>query len=311
MQAQDRKPATALVFDSSLEDEIGQVLALTMLLAYESKREVRLTSLSISRNNLRIAAFCDLMGRFFGSSPTVGMAESGPAKTSVPPFLQAVLAKQNSEDKPVYMRTITQLNDTADPLALIRNALTAQQDQNTVVILAGAPVNLLGVIALPGNKQLIQKKVRNLVLAPPFNDPEGISRLLQDLPGAATLAGDDLGQALPFPADSIDQDFEWATNHPLVDAYRAAKAMPYNASAPAMAAVLYAAHPDENYFKLSEPGTIRVTSSGSVEFASNPQGKHRQLLVNPEMRDQVIRVYRQIVSTKPPEPRRGSRGQQP
>jgi hypothetical protein len=311
MQAQDRKPATALVFDSSLEDEIGQVLALTMLLAYESKREVRLTSLSISRNNLRIAAFCDLMSRFFGSSPTVGMAESGPAKTSVPPFLQAVLAKQNSEDKPAYVRTITQLNDTADPLALIRNALTAQQDQNTVVILAGPPVNLLGMIALPGNKQLIQKKVRNLVLAPPFNDPEGTSRLLQDWPGPATLAGNDLGQALPFPAEGIEQDFEWATNHPLVDAYRAAKAMPYDAFAPAMAAVLYAAHPEASYFKLSEPGIIRVTSSGSVEFVINPQGNHRQLLVNPETRDQVIRAYRQIVSTKPPEPRRGSRGQQP
>src|SRR5207344_1382023 len=104
----------------------------------------------------------------------------GPSETRLPPFLQTVLAKQTPEGKPAYARAISRLNDTADPVALIRNALTAQQDQNTVVVLAGPPVNLLGVLALPGNKQLIQKKVRNLVLAPPFNDAEGTARLLQD-----------------------------------------------------------------------------------------------------------------------------------
>jgi hypothetical protein len=196
-------------------------------------------------------------------------------------------------------------------VALIRNALTAQQDQNTVVILAGGPANLLGVLALPGNRQLIQKKVRNLVLAPPFNDAEGTAKLIQDWPSPVTLAAEGLGEALPFPAESIEQDFQWATNHPLIDAYRAAKAMPYDAPAPAMAAVLYAVHPDDNYFKLSEPGVIRVSSGGGVGFASDPQGRHRQLLVNSEMREQVIRAYRQTTNTKPPEPRRGPRGQQP
>jgi hypothetical protein len=93
------------------------------------------------------------------------MAESGVAKTSVPPFLQAVLMKQNAEGKMAYLRMISRLNDTADPLALIRNALTAQQDQNTVVIMTGSPVNFLGVLALPGNKQLIEKKVRTILAA--------------------------------------------------------------------------------------------------------------------------------------------------
>src|SRR5215207_8132687 len=148
MQAQERRPTPALLFDSSIEDDIGQVLALAMLLGYEAKREVRLTSLSISRNNLRIVAFCDLMTRFFGLTPSIGMYETGAAKTDVPPALHAVLTKQASR--------IGKLNDTADPVALMRNALTAQQDQNSVMILAGPPVNLLGLLALPASKALIQ-----------------------------------------------------------------------------------------------------------------------------------------------------------
>src|SRR5215510_14626906 len=113
MQAQDRKPPLAVLFDSSIEDEIGQVLALTMLLAYDSRREIRLSSLSVSRNNLRIATFCDLISRFFGTVPVIGMAAGEPAKTSVPPMIDAVLTKQAEGDKPAYIRSIGRLNDTA------------------------------------------------------------------------------------------------------------------------------------------------------------------------------------------------------
>lgn len=293
MQAPERKAPTAIVFDSSIEDGIGQVLALAQLLSYQSRQEVRVTSLSVSRNNLKTAAFCDLMGRFFGASLSIGMAVNGTSSSSVPPMLSTVLGKQTPEGKPAYNRVVEKLNDTADPVALIRNALTSQQDQNSVVILAGPPVNLLGLLTLPEGKQLIQKKVRTLVVAASSQDAAGLAKLLAEWPSPVVSAPDDVGQALPFPAIGIEEDFAWAANHPLVDAYRAAKTMPYDAPAVAMAAVLYAAHPEGNYFKLSDTG------------------KQRQLIVDDAQKDRVIQAYRQAVSAKPPEPRRGARGAQP
>jgi hypothetical protein len=292
MQTQERRPTPAVIFDSSIEDEIGQVLALTMLLAYESRREIRMASLSVSRNNLKIAAFCSLMARFFGMSPAIGMAADGPSSTTVPPMIEAVLTKRTEDDKPMYAPAVSRMNDTADPVALIRNALTAQQDQNSVVILAGPPINVLGLLALPGSQQLIQKKVRTLVVAAPFKDTEGMKKVLAEWPSPVVSAGEDLGQALPFPAESIEKDFEWAANHPLVDAYRAAKTMPYDARSTAMAAVLYAIHPEDNFFGLSDTSEL-------------PQNKHRQLATNPESTARVIQSYREAVSTKPPESRRG------
>jgi len=293
MQAQERKPTSAVLFDSSIEDEIGQVLALTLLLSYDAKRETRMSSLSVSRNNLKIAAFCDLMSRFFLVSSPIGMAASGPSTTNLPPMIQAVLTKRTENDNPTYARTISQMNDTADPVALIRNALTAQPDQNSVVVLSGPPVNLLGLLALPESKQLIQKKVRALVIAAPLQDAEGMKKLFAEWPGSMIVAGEDLGQSLRFPGECVEKDFGWATNHPLVDAYRAARTMPYDASATAMAAVLYAVHPEENFFKLSDAGA---------------QGKQRQLAANPEHMNRVIQTYREVISAKP-EPRRGGRGQ--
>ena len=299
----------AVIFDSSIEDEIGHVLALAMLLGYGARREVRVASVSVSRNNLKIAAFCELMSRFYGASSTIGMATGGAASARVPPMLEAVLEKQTPEGRPSYTRTIDDLNDTADPVALIRNAFTAQQDQNAFAVLAGSPANLLGVLALPESKQLVQKKVRALVVAAPFDDVPGMSRLLEDWPSPVIFADEELGRLLSFPAASIEQDFAWAASHPVVDAYRAASPMPYDAPAAAMAAALYAAHPDESYFMLSEPGVMQVRA-GSAKIAANPRGSHRQLMVDGAAKERVVNAYRQIVSTKPPEPRRGGRGPQ-
>ena len=37
------------------------------------------------------------------------------------------------------------------------------------------------------------------------------------------MAGAELNEALPFPADTLDAIAAWAPNHPVVDAYRACK----------------------------------------------------------------------------------------
>jgi hypothetical protein len=309
MQAAARRPTPAIVFDSSIEGSIGQVLALSMLLVYESKREARLTSLTVSRNNLKLAAFCDLMGRFHGAPLSIGMFDKSATGTNLPPMIANVLTRQTPDGKLAYARVVERHNDTADPVALIRNALSAQQDQNSVVVLSGPPTNLLGTLALPGNKQLIQRKVRTLILAGPYEDAASFAKLLADWPSPIVFVGDDL--ALRFPAEAIETDFKWAANHPLVDAYRAAGTMPYDATATAMAAALYAARPEEAHFKLSEPGVLTVLSNGSTQFRSNSSGRHRQLLLDAAQTDRVVQVLRSVVSSRPPEPRRGARGPQP
>jgi hypothetical protein len=76
--------------------------------------------------------------------------------------------------------------------------------------------------------------------------------------------------------------------------------MPYDATTTAMAAVLYAARPDEGYFKLSEPGTISVLDDGRTKFTPSPEGKHRYLIFDPEKKDLVLKTYTEIVSAEPP-----------
>ena len=63
-------------------------------------------------------------------------------------------------------------------------------------------------------------------------------------------------------------------------AYRAYRAMPYDAPAVAMAAALYAVRPQENYFKLSDPGTVTVGDNGAIRLDPAPAGKHRTLIAD-------------------------------
>jgi mono/diheme cytochrome c family protein len=311
-----------IVFDTSLDGGIDQVLALALLFGLEGKRQIRVASVSVSRNNLDTAAFLDVVCRFYHGESTnafvpgrnalpVGMFSDGPANAAVDPMLQDVLGK------PAYRREIEKPNDTADPVALIRNALSAYPDGNAAIVLAGPPVNLLSLIALADGRHWVEKKSRVLAIAAgrfdsPQPDPvlqgdvKGFRKLLADWPGQIVFAGAELGDAL-FPGASIDADFAWAPHHPVADAYRAYKPMPYDAPTRAMAAVLYTAAPDQGYFRLSEPGIVTVLDDGRTQFAPSANGKHRYLILDPQQQQRVTQAYVTLSSAPlpPPPARRG------
>ena len=313
--------APGIVFDSSLDGGIDQVLALALLFGLEGKRQIRVGSVSVSRNNLNTAAFLDLVCRFYrgdasGDFPgktalPVGMFADGAANAAVDPMLQGALGK------PSYRRDITKPNDTADPVALIRNALSAYPDGTAAMVLAGPPANLLNLIALTDGRHWVEKKARVLTIAAGrFDSPQpdavlkgdvkGFRKLLADWPGQIVFAGAELGDVL-FPGASIDTDFAWAPHHPVADAYRAYKSMPYDAPTRAMAAVLYAAAADQKYFRVSEPGIVTVLDDGRTQFNPSANGKHRYLILDADQKQRVTETYVKVSSAQPPPPpqRRG------
>ncbi|MBZ5618899.1 MAG: nucleoside hydrolase [Acidobacteriia bacterium] len=316
------KPPIGIAFDSDLGNGIEDALALAMLYGFEGKGEARLISTSTTKSCLRAAAFCEALAKFYTPAPPgggpfasfqrpappIGMADNGKMAEDTA-VVKAVLEKKTPDGKPVYPYTIQKMNDTADPVALIRNAFTAQNDENCVMLLAGPATSLVKVLDLPGAVDLIKRKVKFLAVAAgsfpdgraDFNvktDMASAKRLFAEWPTPIVAAGAEVGAALPFPGSSIEKDFAWAPDHPIVDAYRAFHRMPYDAPAPSMAAMLYAVHPD-GYFKLSDPGTIGVLEDGRTKFTPSPEGRHRYLIVDPAQREKVIQTYVEMASAKP------------
>ena len=317
MQFQQGKPPIGVVFDSAMGSSIDDALALALLFGLQGKNECRVISVSVTKCNLRAAAFADALVRFytgppgpFGGPPmAIGMSTAGlmPEDT---PMLTVPLARQDPEGKPLYARGIAKLNETADTSALIRNAFTAQFDDNALVVLTGPATNLAKVLDLPGTKELIAKKVRLLTVdagdfAGGSPDPHikadvaSARRLFAEWPTPIVAAGAEVGAALPFPCASLEKEFSWSPNHPVVDAYRAYHPLPFDSPSGAMVAGLYAVRPDTGYFRLSEAGTIQVLDDGQTRFQPSASGKHRYLIANLEQKDKILQAYIELASTKP------------
>ena len=305
------KPPVGIIFDSDMGNRIDTALAMALLYGLDGKNEARVVSVSVSKSNLKSAALCEAIGRFYagavnggfasvGRSLPVGMADDGRMADDTPMF--SVLAKKDDKGAPVYPHGIHSLVDTAEVPALIRNAFTSQQDNNAIVVLAGPATNLTRALALPNVKDLVKSKIRYLVIsggAFPGSDIAAAKTLLADWPGPVVYASPEAGSSLLYPADSIEKDFAWSPNHPVADAYRAYKPMPYDAPSWDMTAVLYAIRPQENYFKLSEPGTMTVGDDGRAKFTPSPKGLHRHLIADPAQKEKIVKAYIEIASAKP------------
>jgi hypothetical protein len=316
------KPPVGIVFDSAMGTSIDDALALALLNGFTGKNEASIASISVSNPNLKAAAYCDIVGRFYAGATTgpaamfmrglpIGLANGKPANVKPDvdtPMLTVPLAK------PAYTTGIKSLNDTAEVAPLIRNALTAQYDQNAIVIATGPATDLVKTLELHDTKDLIASKVKFLVFAA-GSFPEGpadgniqtdlaaAKKLFAEWPTPIVAIGNEIGEALPFPASSIEKDFAWSPNHPVVDAYRAYRPMPYDAPSRAMGAVLYAVRPQEGYFKLSDPGVIAVLDDGRCRFHAAAAGKHRYLILDTAQKERIIGVYTELASAKPVERR--------
>ena len=322
-------PPPGVAFDTSLDD-IDQLLGLAMLFGFEGRRQVRVPSISTSRFNLQAARVLDVVARFYGGEQAgdfvvnrlplpIGMAATGTQATDQIPMLDAVLMKTTADGTAASPRPLTALNDTPDPVALIRNALSAQADRNAVVVLAGPPANLLGMLARPDGRDWAHRKSRLLSIAAgrfasgPVDaiarrDVAGFRKLLAEWPSPIVMAGTELNDALLFPGASLESRTAWAPNHPIVDAYRAFRPMPYDAPSRTLAAVLHAVSPDQPYFDFSPPGTITMADDGRTTFAPSPTGQHRYLIANADQRERLVQTYVEMVTAQPPpRPARGGR----
>ena len=290
-------PPTGVVFDCDMAS-IDDALALALLFGFDGKNEARVASLSISRPSLNAVAYADAVQRFYagGSGPfirtlPIGMALEG-AKPGAEPLVDAPLAK------PEFKPAVTKLNDTADAAAAIRNAFTGFHDGNCMAILAGPSVNIRQALALRGAREIIAAKCRYLTVLPDASDAGNTSKLIADWPTDVYVVDPEVGKQVMFPASVVETAFTWSPAHPVVEAYKAYKAMPYDAPTGTLAAVLHAVKLKENFFKVSEPGTVTIDASGKLQHSPG-QGKHRVVSHDPAQAERILKLYTELVSAKP------------
>ena len=276
------KPPVGIVYITPM-NRPDAALALALLYGLEGKREARTAAVAVCGGSLGAAAYCDVLLRFYLGSGQflnsnrilpVGLATEGdlPADS---PAVKVVLDKAPA-------REIRLVSDTSEVRAMIRNALTGQVNGNAVIVLSADPTELMRTLALPGVVDLVKAKVKTLVVVDPVN-----ADVLKGWPTPIARCGREIGEALPYPAASIEKDYSWSPAHPVADFYRASGTMPFDAPTQDMAAILYAVRPDT--FQLSDQKALTIPLA---------------------QKQKILETYIELASAKPV-PRGGRRRDQP
>jgi hypothetical protein len=311
----EARPPLGIALDVDLGSRSDALLAVAMLNGLAAKNEARRISLSISRSSLTAARLADVIAEFYPTLPlnagvsTIGMPDGAPTRAEAAP-LSAMLSQRAADGSPVYESHVRRLVDTADNALLIRNTLLAQHDGNAAIVLAGPATGLSRLLDLYGSRPQIVAKVKHLVIAagafptgraePSLSsDVAAARKLFAEWPTPLIAVGSEVGEALRYPASSINEGLSWSSTHPVGAAYRALGVMPYDAPTAALAAVLHAVHPDAGYFKLSEAGTISVLDDGRTRFTPDAGGGHRYLIADPAQKTRLLATYTALVSALP------------
>jgi inosine-uridine nucleoside N-ribohydrolase len=295
-----------LIFDTDMGNDIDDALALAMIHALESRAEARLLAVTVTKDNPKAAEFIDAVNTFYGRPDIpIGVVRQGktPEESAM---LRVPLERRRPDGSPVYPRDIDGAK-APDAVQILREVLEKQPDRSVVFVQVGFSTNLARL--LEAAPELVRRKARLLSImagAFPSGKPEynvktdipAARKLYSDWPTPVVFSGFEIGLSIQYPGASIERDYAYTDHHPVADAYRAYKKMPYDRPTWDLTSVLYGVRPDAGYFSLSPTGTVTVLDDGRTAFTPG-KGRHRYLIVNDAQRARNLESMIELASRRP------------
>lgn len=301
--------AAHLIFDTDMGNDIDDALALAEIHGLESRGEVKLLAVTVTKDNPWAAVYIDIVNTFYGRPGIpIGVVRDGKT-TDDGKYNRVVAERRDERGVLVYPRRLQSGAEAPEAVHLLRQVLAREADGGVTIVQVGFFTNLARLLdsqpdaASPlDGRALVAKKVRLLSAMAgwfPRGDPEynvkidlpATRKLFAEWPTPIVASGFEIGEAIRYPAQSIERDFGWTVNHPVAEAYRAYDKMPYDRQTWDLTAVLYAARPDRGYFDLSPAGTISVDATGRTTLTPGLQGRHRYLIASPEQARRVREAF--------------------
>ena len=284
-------PPIPVIFDTDIGNDVDDCLALAILQGFESRGEVRLAAVTITKDNLWAPRLTSAINTFYGRPGIpIGMVRDG--KTPDERYL-----RQTVEAGPYKYS-----DNAEDAVTVLRRVLEAEADGSVVIVQVGFSTNLAHLLESPGGRDLAARKVKRLVLmagdfaghGPEYNvatDIPAAKKLVADWPTPSFWSGFEIGREIKYPAASIVRDFGAPGKHPVADAYRLYMQMPYDRETWDLTAVLYAVRPDGGYFGVSPEGEVEVTDKGKTAFQPKAGGLQHILSVDATQKTRILEAF--------------------
>ncbi|MDD4016382.1 MAG: nucleoside hydrolase [Kiritimatiellae bacterium] len=312
-----------LIFDTDMGNDVDDVMALCMIHTLQTRGEVELLAVTITKDHPQAAAFVDAVNTFYGRPDVpIGVVKGG--VTPEPGKFNPLADVKNDDGSLRYPHDLMRGEDAPEAVGLIRKLLAAEPDNSVTLVQVGFFTNFRrlleshpdGHTPLSG-RDLIAKKVKVLsIMAGAFQTVNWDTRPLEynvinDMPAAQALAknwpspvvwsGFEIGVAAAFPHEVIERGFAYVKHHPLKEAYTLYMPPPHNRPTWDPTALLYAVYPECGYFTLSPGGTVTVEDNGATWFrpARDGKGQHRYLAMSGEQSARVREAVVQLCVAPP------------
>jgi inosine-uridine nucleoside N-ribohydrolase len=222
-------------------------------------------------------------------------------------FAQVISEMKDDAGQPVFARSLSRYDTLPDAVSLYRQILSGMPDKSVKIISVGFLGNL-GAL-LDSEPELVEKKVTDLTtMAGCFSAPNGEFNVLGDLdasrnvfknwPTEIVTSPFEVGIAICYPGESIENDLDWGIPHPMREGYLAYCPMPHDRPCWDLTATLYAVEGGE-WFTVSEAGNIEVRDDGVAVFIPDADGRCRYLAVTPEQAEAIKAHFVEIITRKP------------
>ncbi len=197
------RPPMGVLFDAPFGDNLGDLVALSLLWLLDSRNECRVASVTTTKDNVLSAGLYEVYYKLYGGRPAPAGMETGGVRKETTPLLTAATAGQAI--------TVKSELDTAEPHGLMRNALTAYHDGNAVIVCCGPTDNLQSLLMLPTAKPVVTAKTKMLYLA------------REEAPAGwvTPVTKIDAGRVKDLKYRPKADDFNWTEKHPVAQALKA------------------------------------------------------------------------------------------
>lgn len=309
-----------LILDTDICEDVEDVMALADLHALQTRGHCELLGVTTSVPDELAGPFVNAINTFYGRSDIPIGCTRATRTTNPSRFLGLVTVKDGAKLR--YPHTLMRSSDTPEATHLLRMLLSRQTDNSVVLVQIGWFSNFAALLDTPGDtysplidRELVKQKVRLLsVMAGAFQtieennhwleynvvkDLSAAQKLANDWPTPIVWSGFEIGDAIHYPATSIERDFGYVSHHPVAEAYYLYAPPPRNSPTWDETSVLYAVLPDCGYFKLSAPGRVTVEADGFTRFTAAADGRDRFLILNEVQAARSKETFVQLVSQPP------------
>lgn len=317
---QKQKTATKcqrIIFDTDMGNDVDDALALDIMYKYMDAGKIKLLAIMTNKSGTGSARYLDIMNTWYGYSQIpIGIVRNGAKCDNANNYAQ-IVSDLKVDGKPMFRTTVPDVTKLPDAEKLYRKILSRQPDHSVVIISTGFSTNLARLLDTKGDayspltgRDLIARKVqyfslmagnfdgRNLTEYNVAMDAPACAKLFKESPVPIVTSPFELGEAVKYPGQSIQNDFNWAPLHPMVKGYEVYEKMPYDRPTWDPTAVLQVLEPGK-FMTKSVAGNIVVDAAGHTTFQKDVNGKHYYLTITPQQAEKIKTFFVSVVTTKP------------